>query len=337
MPDDPKKGRSSKPVRPERKPNPLEGLKVPRARPGGGGGGVSRTSVPRLDVLGGGSIPVLDHRNSPTPWAAPNNLMPEDDPTRIPDLERGAELSPAEHARTIMANGRTGTLALVVGDPAAPIGFVVNYSTAEDGSPVLCVRNAVERIGCVAHGSPASFSVSETPLVALSSSMTGGVTMLGKLQAVSAQDLKKYIGAHARVHNADELQIQREEAQLYVVRAVAVIMSSGRNELARVNFSEYSNAESDPLATVAPGLAHHLSGDRNGSLVLLARAYGGHPDAKSAQLMGIDRLGLDVIVKTSGGRESIRLGFPSPVSTPEEVRKELDIMVKGARFKLGAG
>lgn len=310
--------------------NPLRDLSVPRARPAGG----FRTTIPRFDNRGG-VIPVLDHRVAPAPFAAPNSSAPVDRPDEF-DEPRAAVLSPAEHARTIVGSGRTGVLATTVGDPAAPISFVMNYSCADDGSPVVCVRNSVAKLGNVVDAAKASFSVAETPLTAVHSSLVGGVTMAGSLQAIVDSDVRRYLSTHTRTHGGDEILVTREEASLFLLRPIAVLVS-GRSEVARVPFAEYSSSNVDPLAVVAPGLAQHLAGDENGSLLMLARAYANQSDARSARLIGIDRLGLDLMVTTSRGSESVRLGFPNPVSTPEEVRKELNTMVRGARFKLGVG
>ena len=331
MPDDRsgKKG-FTPPARPDPPKNPLRDISITRPRPTGG----LRTTVPRFDGRGG-SIPVLDHRVSPTPWASPNTVAPNES-ADVPEMRSATVLSAAERARTIAGSARTGVLATVVGDPAAPIGFVVNFSSAEDGNPVLCVNRNIERLGCIAHNASASFSVAETPLTAVHSAVTAGVTLAGTLQEVTGNDVKKYLPNHVRTHGGDDALVKREEAHLFLLKTVAVLLS-GRNEVERVSFNEFSNADVDPLAMVAPGLAQHLSGDENGSLVLLARAYANQSDAKSAKLLGIDRLGLDLMVKTPHGSEPVRLGFPNPVSTPEEVRKELNTMIRGARFKLGVG
>ncbi len=307
-------------------PNPLRGVSLPSTRPTAGSRASMRPFASRSP------IPVLDHRKSPAPWSSPYN-------ERVGDgSESGDEaapvLSPAEHARTIVGSARNGVLATVVGDPAAPITFVVNFSTAEDGSPVVCIRNSVKKLGHIFGNVSASFSVAETPLTAVHSSLVAGVTMAGTLQEITRNEINAYLPSHARVHSGDELIVKRDEAQLFLLQTVAVLVS-GRSQVARVNFAEFSNAKVDPLAAVAPGLAQHLAGDENGSLVLLARAYGNQPDAKLARLMGIDRLGMDLMVKTSHGSDAVRLGFPNPVGTPEEVRKELNTMIRGARFKLG--
>jgi len=70
---------------------------------------------------------------------------------------------------------------------------------------------------------------------------------------------------------------------------------------------------------------------------LLCRAFGGQPSASAAELAGIDKYGMDLLVMTPEGRKSVRIAFAHPVTSPEEVRRELTAMARGARFKLGVG
>jgi len=52
-------------------------------------------------------------------------------------------------------------------------------------------------------------------------------------------------------------------------------------------------------------------------------------------MTGVDRYGFDLSVMTAMGPRPVRLAFPTPVSTPEEVRAALVALAKDARSRLG--
>lgn len=284
-------------------------------------------ALPRYDNKNK-TIPVLDHRTAQAAWGAPttdNDLV-----------EEAVELTPAERARTIVANARTAVLGSVVGD-GAPFGFPVNYSVTPEGAPLMGLPLSVEKAAQIRPSMTVSLSVSDTPLTATTSAGAGGATILGNMRLLEREERTNLLRLHAKVQPGDVAAVQRGRAKFWMIRPLAVVVSGNNLDLVRLDAKDYTAAQADPLAAVAPGLASHLSSDQNGSLVLLARAFGNVPGANSAQLVGIDRYGMDLLVITSHGREHARLPFSQPVTSPDEVRRELSTMVRGARFKLGTG
>jgi hypothetical protein len=280
-------------------------------------------------------IPVLDHRQSASGWAL--NPKPSDTQTYNEPAPAEPELTDAERARTIVAGSRMGTLSVSIGDPPAPIGFVVSYSLTETGEPVLVVRNGVARAGRIAVGVPASLTIAQTPLTASQSTSIGGVTILGKLVTPESSTQAKLLREHGRTLPNDVIAVQRGAAKVYWVKPVTILLSGTYQDVVRLDMAQYMQAQADPLAAVAPGLASHLVGDQNDSLVLLCRAFGGQSGASSAQLVGLDQYGMDLMATVGKAKEPVRLAFNHPVSTADEVRRELATMVRGARFKLGVG
>lgn len=283
-------------------------------------------------------MPVVDHRSTPSPWSVPTNAR-DLNTSDLDDSGRAPDASDAERARTVICNNRLGVLSVAVGDPPTPCGFVVPYATNEEGIPFVSVRRGIAMTGRLRDGLAVSLTVSETPLTANHSGGNGGVTLLGTLHAVPhpSDEFDNVILEYSRSQPADAAAVKRGTAQLHRLTPSRIFSASTSGDVSRVSVEDYARASSDPLATVAPSLVSHLSGDDNGTLVLLARAYGGQPRASSAQLAGIDQYGMDILVTTPNGRESVRLLFTRPVSTSEEVRQELAAMARGARFKLGVG
>ena len=239
----------------------------------------------------GRSIPVLDHRKIASPWV-PSAAEEQDERTTH-------EPTPAERARTVVGNNRVAVMAVVpAGDATAPVGFVVAYATMPDGLPVLALRPAVADLIAAVDGMPVGFTVAESPLTAHHAGATGGVTIAGRLLGVTgAEELQVALPHLARVQAADASAVKRSDAQLCRVALELIMVTSGTGDIADVAVADYIAASADPLAAVAPGLVAHLAGDANGTLVLLARAFGGQPGAKTAELVAVDQYGMELMVR----------------------------------------
>lgn len=280
-------------------------------------------------------IPVLDASTAANPWVpggvvqAVEQKLPPRQPTN------------AERARTIVSNNRLAVLSLVMTETVVPVGFVIPYSVDEAGVPYFGVRSGMVTTMQLRQRMPVSVTVAESPLTASHAGFNGGVTILGKLDQVSRNDrhFDDIVQFYGRMQPVEAAAVKRGASDLFRITVAVILMTAPTNdgEALRIEADEYGDASSDALAAVAPSLVSHLDNDHGGSLVLLCRAFGGQPDASSARLAGIDQHGMDLLVVTPKGRESVRLNFGHPVSTAEEVRRELATMARGARFKLGVG
>ncbi len=283
-------------------------------------------------------IPVLDHRSAAgVPWPLEGEgLTPVATDTSEPAAPR--QISNADRARTVMANSRTAVLSLLH-DAKRPLGLVVPYALRDNGVPLLGCREGVKEVlgRRPSSGAPVSLAVIESPLTGSSSNTCGGVTMTGILRDVGKEHLKKALADYAIAQPADAVNIKQGYGWLLAVEPTGLWVTTADGGYEEVSAVDYSQSSPDPLAHVAPTLVAHLSSDQGTSLLILCRAFGDQPDATAATLSGIDQNGMDLLVTTAHGRESVRISFGQSVTTPEEVRKELSAMIRGARFKLGMG
>lgn len=276
------------------------------------------------------AMPVLDHRAVADPWANRPAVDPFGD-----DLGHH-EPTDAERARTVVANNRQGVLSVTIGVEPAPLGFVVPYATDDRGVPYFTLRPAMEQTVGPLAGRAACLAVAGTPLTASHASITGGVTLLGIVRNLEGAEADRGLVEYKRMQPADAASVKQGSATLYRLDPAGILIATSA-DVTPLTIDEYAAASSDPLAAVAPGLATHLTGEQGGVLVLLVRAFGGMPGASDAHLAGIDRHGMDLLVTTPNGRDTVRLTFGHPVATPEEVRRELVMLARAARFKLGVG
>ena len=83
------------------------------------------------------------------------------------------------------------------------------------------------------------------------------------------------------------------------------------------------NAAPDPMADVAPGILGHMNGDHVDSMITLP---GRTRNLK--RLKPIDRFGFCLRLKAKEGMESVRIKFPSEVTTTQETEEVLVKMVR---------
>lgn len=61
----------------------------------------------------------------------------------------------------------------------------------------------------------------------------------------------------------------------------------------------------------------HVNDNHAEDLLVVARAFGGHPDATAARAERVDRAGMDLLLETPGGLEETRVSFTEPVADDE--------------------
>ena len=82
---------------------------------------------------------------------------------------------------------------------------------------------------------------------------------------------------------------------------------------------------------VAAGIIGHMNADHGEAQVLYCRHFAGRPDTVAATMSGVDRYGFEMVAEGPGGRAAVRLGFPEPCTTADEVRRAMVAMVGEAR------
>lgn len=282
-------------------------------------------------------MPILDHRTVATnPWAAPPTEpvpMAADYEELVPAAAQ--EVTPAERARTMAASSRSCAVAMVSAD-GPPVGVPVPGAVDAVGRPLLAIRRPVLERFDIRADRLVSVTFGGTPLVAGRMEGASGLTIGGVLEIVPRDEAPQALIDFGRSQPVELGAVRRNQARLLRVHPTSILMIEG-DELLEIDLATYAAATDDPLATVAPGLVTHLSGEQEGSLLLLVRAFGGLGAVSSVRLVGIDQYGMDLAAETPGGERVVRLPFSAGVTSAEDVRREVDAMARGARFKLGIG
>lgn len=281
--------------------------------------------------------------------------MSESNAERLSPVILGASPSHAERARTLVALQRQGTLCTLLAphlraaparghdesaptvaaeasdapDPMAgfPYGSVVNYALDAEGAPILLTSALAEHTRNFIADPRASLFVNETSsgvdVLAL-----GRVTLLGEIARTDDPDARaRYLERHPdAAYYADF-----KDFAFYRLNVQAIRYIGGFGRMSWTPPDAYAKTQADPTAAFASGVITHMNDDHADSLVLLCRHQAGLPETTAAELKAVDRLGFEMSAVTPRGPRFVRLGFPAPVTTPNETRVAFVTMVKEAR------
>jgi putative heme iron utilization protein len=79
------------------------------------------------------------------------------------------------------------------------------------------------------------------------------------------------------------------------------------------------------------GAIAHLNDDHADSLLAMAQALGGYPDATAAVCTAADRYGLDLRIVTPRGVAYPRIGYGRPIESFDELRSATVELTRRAR------
>ena len=249
-------------------------------------------------------------------------------PPPLTDIANAVRPSAAEEARTIAASTNTGTLATLTAD-GDPWASFVTYGLLA-GAPVLCVSNLAEHGRNLAGDPRASIAIvarqrDADPLAGGRVTLAGAVVEPTGDERVAARD------AHLSAVAAAKYYIDYGDFSLWVLRVQRVRWVGGYGRMDSATGDAYRAAEPDPVSPRADGAIIHLNADHADTLVAMAQALGGYPDATAATCTGADRYGLDLRVVTRRGVAYTRIGYAAPIDSIDELRSATAELTHRAR------
>ncbi len=88
---------------------------------------------------------------------------------------------------------------------------------------------------------------------------------------------------------------------------------------------------------VVTQVAAHMNGDHTDDNLLIVRALGGHPEAQSARMSGMDADGIDFRATLPSGEVSVRLQWSHRLTERAQVRLEVVALHERAVEVSGGG
>jgi putative heme iron utilization protein len=239
-------------------------------------------------------------------------------PPPLGEVHSGQRRSPAEEARTLVANTTEGALGTLSED-GIPWASLVAFADLEDGAPALMVSILAEHGRNLERDPRASLMIAHKPHE-LDQLAHGRVTIAGRAEAVEGEERERARAAYLAAIPAANAYERFGDFRIWVLRPERVRWVGGYGRMDDVEIVDLAAAEPDPTAPGADRAVDHLNDDHADALLSMARALGGYPDALAARCTSIDRYGLNLAIETPRGHAPSRVGFADPVEEPNGLR-----------------
>ena len=249
-----------------------------------------------------------------------------------PPAPPAPEPSHAERCRTLVASANRGALSTIAVEPAGcPYGSVATYGLDDGGNPIFFVSLMAEHTQNAMRDPRASLLVTEPVPDGADPLASGRATLMGTLAQVEEADRPAAEDRYLAANPTAEYYIGFGDFVFYRLDVTAIRYVGGYGRMSWVDAGAYAGAEPDPLAPAAVGIIGHMNADHAEAQVLYCRHLAGYPDTTAATMSAVDRYGFEMIAQGPSGRTAVRLGFPEPCATGDEVRKAMVAMVGEAR------
>jgi heme iron utilization protein len=254
------------------------------------------------------------------------------DPPGPPSAAPVPEPSYAERARTLMARGRTGTLSTISRRlPGHPFGSLMPYALAQSGQPIFLISTLAMHTRNLEADPRASLFVtestaSEDPLAA------GRITVMGKAARVTSTDAADARAAYLAWHPNASNWVDFEDFSFWRLTVQDVYWVGGFGAMDWLPVRDYATAQPDPLADVEADIIQHMNHDHRDALITFARVLAGE-ETEEAKMVGVDRLGFRLRVKSAEGLRSCRIAFPRDVTSAQACRQVLIEMLRECKSR----
>src|SRR5664280_256035 len=156
------------------------------------------------------------------------------------------------------------------------------------------------------------------------------VTLIGSVVRIPEPELATARTAYLTRYPDSKYWVDFDDFFFYRMDVLDVYYVGGFGVMGWVAASDYSQAQSDPLAEHKSDIMQHMNADHKDALILLAKRFAGI-EAQEAEMTSVDRLGFHLRLKTDDGVKGTRVGFLREVSDPSQTREVFVEMVKQAR------
>jgi putative heme iron utilization protein len=251
-------------------------------------------------------------------------------PPRSSDEPVVPEPTFAERARTLLHQGRSGTLAtLSRRHPGHPFASVMPYALDANGRPLFLISSMAMHTQNLQGDGRASLLVTQ-PGATGDPLASGRVTLMGQAGRLGGDDVAGARSAYLAAHANATYWVDFEDFSFWRLEVGDVYFVGGFAAMGWVEAPEYRIARPDPLAEIAEGIMEHMNRDHADALLAYARFFG-REEADEARMVGVDRLGFKLYLRSAERRWSTRIAFPREVTTAADSRTVLIEMARQAR------
>ena len=240
------------------------------------------------------------------------------------------EPSFAERARTLMHSGRIGSLStLSRKQPGFPFGSLMPYGLDGPGRPIFLVSTMAMHTQNLQADPRASLFITE-PGASGDPLCSSRVTLIGSVSRIPEPQVSAARLVYLTRYPDSKYWVDFDDFFFYRMDVLDVYYVGGFGVMGWVAASDYSEAQSDPLAEHKNDIMQHMNSDHKDALILLAKRFSGI-EALEAEMTSVDRLGFNVRLKTQDRVHGARIAFLREVTNPTQTREVFVEMVKQAR------
>lgn len=238
--------------------------------------------------------------------------------------ETDFEPLPSADARLLVRRGLKAALATSDAASGRPHASLVTVATEPDGTPLCLISTLAQHTRNLQRDPRACLLFDGTD--GLGDPLEGGrVSVFGRAETADDETARRRFLAR---HPSAEVYVDFSDFAFYrlAVEGAHYVGGFGRiHDLAPEDLLT-ETAGAAELMAAEDGIVQHMNEDHADAVALYATRLLGAPDG-AWRFVGCDPDGCDLIL----GDRALRLTFPAPVATPEEVRATLVALVRQAR------
>ncbi len=196
-----------------------------------------------------------------------------------------------------MHSGRIGSLStLSRKQPGFPFGSLMPYGLDRRGRPIFLISTMAMHTQNLQADPRASLFVTEPDASgdALGSSR---VTLIGSAFRIPEPEVTDAHAVYLTGYPDSKYWVDFDDFFFYRLDVLDVYYVGGFGVMGWVTASDYSRAQSDPLAEHKKDIMQHMNDDHKDAFILLAKRFAGI-DAQQAEMTAVDRLGFHLRLKT---------------------------------------
>ena len=242
-----------------------------------------------------------------------------------------------EEVRALLERERNAQLCTISKKLAGwPFGSISPYALTGAGEPVILISEIAEHTRNLRADARVSLLVQDSN--ALADPQAGArATLMGYAMPVPEPYLDDANRRYLRSFPNSASFFQAHDFSLFQIKVSKVRFIGGFGEIYWLEGREIIDAAADsridPLAAHSEMICDHMNEDHADALRLYAAAFA-DTEAESARMIHADSHGFDLIALADDTHKHLRIDFPSPVTTTEEVRAVMVEMVRRARQKV---
>jgi heme iron utilization protein len=260
--------------------------------------------------------------------SGPTAPLPGVMPNRLPENAPAPDFDPKIVAKELLRTTRAGALATLDRNTGHPFASLVNVATDSDGSPLILVSRLSTHTANLEADGRASVLLAATgkgdPLAHPRLTLLGTFKQLGRDDPQEARVRRRFLARHPK----SELYAGFGDFSFWQLDVVSAHLNGGFARAADLRGADVlinvSGAEN--LLEAEAGAVAHMNEDHTEAVRLYATKLLGAEDGPW-RLTGLDPEGLDL----AKGDATLRLPFPAPVTTAEQLRKAVVELAAKAR------